>query len=311
MNMRRTIWLAALALLGGCGGGPPVTNTASPGPEPGIGANAGDGVYCPAVEARVTREDCEDLTRADAEVRPGAAAFNVPDPMRRGQTVQVHLVIDRRSAAIIRRIDPATQADPHPGNEMNGIDPDSNSVAGNRAIDDPGGNAASPPVDEQPPTPGQIVERLEGTPERFYPPVGRHMRAELVGQGFDIVARSEPSQEIPLGGQATWIWDVTAREGGARSLSLITVVEGVANGRRFVLARTPKVRTVTVEVSLSDRIWDLLTGLPGWIKLLTGVIVALGGLLGAWYALPRRKRNEAGRNAMPDGSQGPDADGDG
>lgn len=310
MNMRSTFWLAALALLGGCGGAA-VNNNASIDWAPENGANPSNGVYCDAVEARVTREDCEDLTRADAEVRPGAAAFNVPDPMQRGQTVQVHLVIDRRSATIIRRIDAAAQIDRNPGNEMNGVGPDSNSVAGNQAIDEPQGNGASPPVDEQPPTPGQVVERLEGTPEVFYPLVGRHMRAELVGQGFDIVARSEPSQEIPLGGQATWIWNVTAREGGTRSLSLITVVEGVANGRRFVLARTPKVRTVTVDVGWSDRIRDVLTGLPGWIQLLTAVLVALGGLFGAWYALLRKKGGAPQRNAKPDGSDGSDARGDG
>jgi hypothetical protein len=268
------------------------------------------GIYCDAVEARVTREDCEDLTRADAQVQTGAAAFNGPERMQRGQTVQVHLVIDRRSAVVIRRIDSEVQREPRDGNQTSGPDhPGSNTAMGNQSVDAPNSNAVSAQEDA-PPTPGQVVGPLEGTTERFYPPVGRHMRAELVGQGFEIVAKSAPSQEIPLDGQATWIWDVTAREGGTRSLSLITVVEGVATDGRHVLARRSTVRTVTVEVSLPDRVRDILTGIPGWLQLLTAVLVALGSLFAAWRAL-WRKRDKPGRNQMPEGSDGAEGSGEG
>lgn len=295
-------WLGALAILSACGGSDMAAdNSWSLEPANEMSAPI-EGVYCPAVEQRVSSEDCEALTRADAQVRPGAAAFNVPDPMLRGETVEVHLVIDRRAPLTIRTIEGPRESDPAGadsnmtnGNTTNG-DVDANAMAnGHDTSPGPGGevdastNAAAPPDDDPPPTPGQIVEELEGTPERFYPLVGRHMRAELTGQGFDIVARTETSQEIPLGGQATWIWDVTAREGGTQSLTAITAVEGVTNGRRFVLARTPKVRTVTVEVSWRDWIWDAVTGAPAWIKALTAVVVALGGFFAAWRGLGWRR----------------------
>lgn len=302
--------LLGLASLTSCGGGGMSANDAMVDPMNEVDANLVEGVYCPVVEERVTRQNCEDLTRADAEVRPGAAAFNVPDPMRRGDTVAVHLVIDRRAPRIIRVIERNTPSAPDPS-EGSGLG-SANGSAG--AEGTPPGNEAAPAGDEPAPTPGQVVEGLEGTAQRFYPPVGRHMRAELTGRGLDVAARSEASQELPLGGQATWIWHVTAREGGAQSLTLVTLVEGVANGRRFVLARTARVRTVTVEVSLRDRVWDIVSGAPAWIKALTAMLVAFGGLLTAWYRLPWRRREAAEDESearQPEGAEGSGGAGEG
>jgi hypothetical protein len=281
--------LIAVAILSACNNTPESMN-ASADLDAGV-----EGIYCKAVEQRVSPEDCEDLTHADAEVRPGAAAFNIPDPMKRGETVSVHLVIDRRSPKEIRIIEERPKdVSPVPeGNVATGA-PDTNASA-----ESPDANGAaetqvpSPDVPEPAPTPGQIVDRLEGTPDLFFPPVGRHMRAELIGQGFDINAKSESSQEIPLGGQASWVWEVTARRGGNQSLTLVTIVEGVANGRRFPLAKTPKVRTVVVEVSIPDRIRDTLAEAPGWIKALTAILLALGGLFAAWRKLWSRGRSES------------------
>lgn len=307
-------WLALLAALAAC------DNTLmAPAPERAERGVPGEGVYCPAVEQRVSPADCEDLTRADAEVTTGAAAFNVPDPMRRGETFDVHLVIDRRSPREIRIVEAPAPDDPTAQNGSTDL-PEGQAVAVEEPNDDPAANAAAPvedprpkakssrPADDPSPTPGQVVEPLEGSAHRFHPKVGRHMRAELVGQGFDIVARSDASQPIPLGGNATWIWSVTARKGGAQPLTLVTMVEGVTEGRRFVLARTPTVRTVTVEVSLRDRIWDMLTEAPGWIKAVTAVIAALGTLIAAWRAVPwLRRRREASDPAPPNGAD--EADG--
>lgn len=269
----------------------------------------GEGIYCPAVEQRVSAADCEDLTRADSEVRSGAAAFNVPDPMRRGEAFEVHLVVDRRSPREIRIVEEPLADAPGDMNLMSeGPDPDSgNASAANSASPDggPSDNMASSTGEDPAPTPAQIVEPLPGSAERFFPPVGRHMRAELIGQGFEIVAQTEGSQQIPLGGSAQWQWQVTARKGGAQPLTLVTVVEGVANGRRFVLARSAKVRTVTIEVSLRDKIWDGLAEAPGWIKAVTAILVALGALLTAWYALPWWRRRGTVRDGEPaDGTGG-------
>lgn len=299
-------------------------------PTSGYQGSVENGIYCEVVEQRVSAEDCEDLTREDRGVQPGAAAFNVPDTMSRGQTVTVHLVVDRRSPRLIGILEVRADAGlPTAGTDMNmdtnmtdgadtnviGDNPNTNSTTANG--DGGTGNAAGGEEaggeEDASPTPKQIVNELEGRPDSFNPLVGRHMRAELIGQGFDIVARSEPSQDIRLGGNATWIWDVTAREGGSRSLTVVTLVEGVANGRRFVLARTPKVRTVTVNVSWSDWAMDWLVAAPVWIKAVTAVIVALGGLLTAWYAVPWFRRR-GGDQPSPEkekeeDSGGKDADG--
>jgi hypothetical protein len=288
--------LVLLSLVTGCGGqGDEATNNVSAEIGP---ATQGAGVYCPAVEARVSPQDCEDLTRADAEVRPGAAAFNVPDPMRRGETFEVHLVIDRRSPKEIRVIEGGLADDVGDATGNVGAQENVSSEKGVQTnVAAPANEEAAPANEEAAPTPGQIVDPLEGRAERFYPPAGRHMRAELVGEGFDIVPKTAASQEIPLGGSADWIWSVTARKGGVQALTLVTIVEGVAGGRRFVLARTPRVRTVTVEVRLRDRIWDVLIGAPAWIKAITAVVAAATGLLTAVYAVPWRRRRKAARQA--------------
>ncbi|MGZ8334016.1 MAG: hypothetical protein ACXWUZ_12850, partial [Allosphingosinicella sp.] len=62
----------------------------------------------------------------------------------------------------------------------------------------------------------------------------------------------------------------------------------------------------TVEVSLRDRIWDTLTAAPDWIKAVTAVVVALGGLLTAWYALPWFRRRRREKDQTPDKTDGTD-----
>src|SRR5688572_1834681 len=103
MQMRGPVLsgLIAVAALSACSDMPAENDSYAS----GTAVKDGEGIYCEAVEQRVSPEDCEDLTRADAEVRPGAAAFNVPDPMKRGETVSVYLVIDRRSPKEIRIIE--------------------------------------------------------------------------------------------------------------------------------------------------------------------------------------------------------------
>ena len=119
----------------------------------------------------------------------------------------------------------------------------------------------------------------------FLPDVGRFMSADLSWQGFRIMPKSTRSQQIPKGGQAIWLWEVTALQPGKRSLTLTTVVEGLVGGSRHALANTQEVRTVVVEVSWPDRLMDGLEVLPRWLKAVTALMVALGALLAAWIAL--------------------------
>lgn len=305
--MRRLAVLGAAALmtaLGSCGGQGSANyadGNNSVGEAPGETiVTPREAVYCEAVEQRVAAEDCEDLNAAAAQVKKGAAAFNVPDPMRRGESVSVQLVVDRRSPDLIAAIEGAGATAEAPDEPPA---PELPPEGGNAGADV--GNAAEIPDDRvqvQLPakkagrddaTPKQIADKLPGTTDTFLPDVGRFMSAELAGQGFKIEPRSPRSQEIPQGGQATWVWEVTALQAGKRSLTLKTVVEGVVGGKRYPLADTPTVRTVTVEVSLPDRIMDGLRALPDLLKAITAALTALAALIAAWFGVRKALANRS------------------
>jgi hypothetical protein len=245
---------------------------------------------CDVIQRRIAVSDCQDLRTLAADVRRGGAALNAPDPMMRGQKAQVTLVVDRRSPELIARLDADTVAAGNPpltANGKDGASADSNAVA-----TDPGNvfeNAADPAAGGEDqtdgPTPVDIVGKMPGTVEEFAPKVGRFMSAELIGQGFDIrrISPDTASQEIPAGGQATWTWEVTARQEGQRTLTVRTTVEGEVDGRRYPLANSQTVKAVTVKVSAYDRVGDWLDAAPLWLKRVTAILTALGALVGAWF----------------------------
>jgi hypothetical protein len=153
------------------------------------------------------------------------------------------------------------------------------------------------PETEDTPTPAETVEPLPGDTVEFQPLVGRFMRAELTGVGFEITAQSPASQEIALDGVTTWNWRVVARDGGERALTLTTVVEGcTGDGQCVPLRSTAQNYTVTVEVSLLGKVRDFLFGLPDWIKIISAILAALAGLIAAGFGLRnavRKGRSEA------------------
>ena len=307
-----TSLIISTALLASCGGGGATNNMMAadaigypPGPDL---TNAVDIVDCEPIGRRVAFEDCEAVKATQAEVQEGVAAFNVPDPMQRGQSVAVHLVIDRRAPEVIEAIDAIDTA-------SNGLENVSENLIDDlpaNAIADPSaaGNsitAAGPPepsgeparkTDSRSPrpnrnrTPRQIAAEAPGRTEEYTPQVGRFMRARLAGQGFTIVAVTPERQEIPRDGQARWTWQVTAREEGRRTLTLTTVAEALVDGRPYPLADTEEPRTVTVNVRLLDRARDLVDALPGWLKGIAAVIGALGALVGAWFGLKSKFRRD-------------------
>lgn len=59
---------------------------AAPTPSPA------EAIFCPEIQRRVSREDCDDLTSTAAMAEEGTAAFNVP-PMTRGQSTTLQLAI--------------------------------------------------------------------------------------------------------------------------------------------------------------------------------------------------------------------------
>jgi hypothetical protein len=137
-----------------------------------------------------------------------------------------------------------------------------------------------------PATPEEVVDPLQGDTVQYTPLVGRFMRAELHGNGFEITPLTEPSQEVLQDSVTTWSWRVEAREGGQRALTLTTVVEGcTASGECYPLRSTSQNYDVTVRVGLLGQAQDFLAAVPTWLQLAAGVLGGLAALVGAWFGL--------------------------
>jgi hypothetical protein len=298
--MRRTRFflLAAMALaVANCDPGP-VSHEVAVVEEPGVtvpGDTTIDLPFCEEVGRRVSAADCADYQRLAEGATRGMAAFNAPDPMRRGETHSLQLAIgyappeqppEPPSA-------PAPGATPAPAPAA----PETEEARTDTSDDAVSEDDDVPPPPSAPLTPVDTVEDLPGQTVEFEPLVGRFMRAELTGVGFEVTPRSPPSQEVTPDSVTTWTWEVVAQQGGARSLTLTTVVEGCTSsgGECVPLRSTTQNYTVNVEVGPMDRVLDFITGMPDWIKAITAVIVALAGLVAAWFGLRnafRRGRSE-------------------
>ncbi|HET9640025.1 MAG TPA: hypothetical protein VFP12_12545 [Allosphingosinicella sp.] len=267
------------------------------------GGEPGEQIWCAVLEQQAPRKDCEIVSQI-AQVSDGSAAFNVPDPMKRGEHVPVQLFVDRRLPTMIDAMD--NMMDDANGNE---VDPGGNAANGNEmGADDAVGNdlgevaenvsatdGIEPSVGaSHNPTPKQQADKLPGTTDKFALKVGRRMRAGLTGQGFAIIRRSPIVEEIPRGGQGTWTWDVVALQGGPKSLTVTTVVEATVNGHTYLLQTTKHVRTVTVGVSFPDRVLDWLRGLPGWLQAISAALLGLAGVAGAWWLVKKNWRSGPG-----------------
>lgn len=309
--MRRTAVLAFAALmLAACG-----QAEMSSEPAPAVEAPAADataveeGEFCTEVGRRVSAADCEVYERLAESATRGMAAFNAPDPMRRGETHMLQLAV--------------SFAPPEPADSMGlgGGDEDvlaleeelrqaERSGSGDverlrreleieRARSDDELSHPSPAPPPAPPmTPGDTVEDLPGQTVEFEPLVGRFMRAELSGVGFQITPRSPASQEVTPDSVTTWNWEVVAQQGGARSLTLTTVVEGcTGDGSECVpLRSTTQNYTVNVEVGPIDQVRDFIGGIPGWLQAMAAVLAALASLIAAWFGVRnaiKRGRSES------------------
>ena len=217
---------------------------------PAASAQAEETVFCPEIARRWSAQECEDFTNLARSAEAGAAAFNAPDPMERGETHTLQLAV---SYAPPERADPAPPpaADPH-------------------AL-----------------TPGETVDPLPGATVEFTPLVGRFMRAELTGAGFDIEPVGPASREVLPDSVTTWSWQVTARQRGTQALTLTTVVEGCpANGGACIpLRSTTQNYTVNVAVSPIGEVRDVLAGMPDWIKLASAIVAAFAGLVTGFFSL--------------------------
>lgn len=262
-------------------------------------------VFCEAVRQRVTADECIDLTALKEDVRTGAAALDVPNPMTRGRAAEVTLVVDRRPLPQIAE----AEQPPDPTDDITNAADDASDTADdadNVSFENVAMNAVEPEPADQPDdvqpgdepatlTPNQVAEELPGEDHPFYSRVGQYMKATLVGNGFDIklIEPGDAIQEIPPGGQGTWIWEVIPRTEGSRTLTALTEAVGQVDGRAIPLGNGRTSKTVAVEVRAIDRIWDMIVAAPLWLKALAAVGVAFGTLLGAWLAVRAQWRSRA------------------
>lgn len=289
---------AALLALAACGQATESTAPSEEAPAPSAPAEPGVATapateFCEEVGRRVSPEDCADFAALAENAAAGEAAFNAPDPMQRGQVHTLQLAISyaltqeqiaAREAAEQARAEAETLAAQQQEQEAAALDAQDRSAS-----------AAAP---AQPaPTPAETVDPLQGETVQFTPLVGRFMRAELVGNGFEITPLTPASQEVLADSVTTWSWRVVANEGGRRSLTLRTVVEGcTAEGQCYPLRSTSHNYDVTVTVGLLGQAQDFLTAAPNWLRLLAGVLTALAVLVGAWFGLRsafRKGRSDA------------------
>lgn len=264
-RMRWTMLAACMLALAACGqtttpdespaSSTPSTTSEAPPPPPEDALQ-----FCDEVGRRVSQADCAVYENLAQSATRGMAAFNAPDPMQRGETRMLQLAISFAP--------PAAASD--------------NSVKPADTLD-------------VPQTPSETVEGLPGETVEFQPLVGRFMRAQLTGVGFDVTPQSPARQEVTPESVTTWTWQVVARQGGARALTLTTVVEGCgASGECLPLRSTTQNYNVNVEVSTMDKVRDFLSGMPDWIKIVSAIIAAIAGLIIASLSLRnavRRARN--------------------
>lgn len=253
--------LMAALLLAACG---QVSERSAPADSestaPAASAQAEETVFCPEIERRWSARECEDFTNLARSAEAGAAAFNAPDPMERGETHTLQLAV--------------SYAPPEREEEA----------------------ARPPPADPQPLTPSETVDPLPGATVEFTPLVGRFMRAELTGAGFDIEPVGPASREVLPDSVTTWSWQVIARQRGTQALTLTTVVEGCPadGGACIPLRSTTQNYTVNVAVSPVGEVRDVLAGMPDWIKIGSAIIAALAGLVTAMFGL-RSALRKSGR----------------
>jgi hypothetical protein len=291
--------------------------------RPGALAADPNAQFCAEIGRRVSAADCADLSALADQARQGVAAFNAPNPMQRGDVHTLQLAIsfaptpeqqaasqaqelerDRasESAQAARRLREREEALYRRAYEEKTDDayeaylrefPNGRYAQsiGDHYYIATGGPTPEPPPLPAPPTPSpstpdEVVDPLQGDTVQYTPLVGRFMRAELTGNGFEITPLSQASQEVLPESVTTWSWRVEANEGGQRALTLRTVVEGcTADGQCFPLRSTSQNYDVTVQVGPLGQVQDFLAAAPTWLRLLAGVLTALAVLVGAWFGL--------------------------
>jgi hypothetical protein len=257
--------------------------------------------YCPEVKIMTTPADCDYFTRLRADASQGLGAFNAPREMWKGETVPIQLAVSMAPNAelvaqysdasnVVAEADAALE-DPVENKAEYIRDTDSNTAA---SVDEPG-DERPPPVDRLA-GPAQTVRAAPGATVPFVPIVGRFMRAELSGGGFDVKPLSPRDQEVTEGGTTVWNWEVTptAALGAVQRLTLTTAVLATgSDGKVRVLSSSVTNKSVVVQVTAVERARAALKEIPVWIGYLTAIVGALAALFLAWRKLRGGKGGDA------------------
>lgn len=297
MKANQAILLPLLFILTGC---PPSATNQPSGGDPI--SNPSEMVFCGEIKRRISKTDCEDLTETARASKAGTAAFNVP-PMVRGEETTLQLAISLKPPP-----EPEPSVEDYDNGTPGSVEPENTTEPGISAntTETGSGEPRAPTPKPRPkpkpprpspspeePSPSAVVEDMAGNTVEYYPVVGRHMTAQLVGVGFKIEPEGPVSQELGRGSVTTWEWRVTPLRSPVHTLVIKTAVEGeMADGTRAPLASTVKTKEVDVTVRWYHSIWDALVDAPAWIKLVTALLVALTALAGAWWAFVRAARGE-------------------
>lgn len=278
--------LAALALLS-CGQAPPASEDERTLEEvSGRDVETQEAIFCAEIERRIGVQECDDLTTLADRAALGAAAFNTPNPMRLGEAHTLQLAISFAPSPepetpddVLDVQEAAPSEGEAPLDATSDVGGEFGAGAEARAVEDRP-SLSSPP----PPSVSETVDALPGETVEYAPIVGRSMRAELSGAGFDITPLSPASQGVFEDSVTTWEWQVIARTGGARSLTLKTYVEYCnAEGECEQLRSTTHNHQVEVTVGLMGRLQAFLGG-SIWRQLLVGAMGA-GLALAAWLGM--------------------------
>lgn len=246
--------------------------------------------FCKVVQEYTTEIECNTFQAQLESLNPyGKAAFNAPNPMKRGDTVTVTLAV-ADTPPPEPESDAASGAAASPPTEVYPAPPPPTQTA---AASVPAPKAGQPPPQEDAPRPEEVIKALAGRTQQYTLSVGPRMTADLDGDvGFQVKARSARAQRVHMGPpypSTLWTWDVKAKHGGPHTLTITTAVQAIdQKGRLHELSATPQAFSFTVTVdwlgSLMDRaeIWaDEISGATAFVRILTAFVTALSALLAA------------------------------
>lgn len=285
--------LSSLLLLAGCQNSGPTSNASA------------EGDYCQLVQAYVLPEDCAEFEKQAARQTDGTAAFNAPNPLERGESFTVWLAVAANAPRPVATPAPPPPPPPPPPETS---DTPSGDPSGD-ATDDTAVTMPSPPPFEPAqvaPAPEEVVQKMPGHVERFDVTVGEFLAADLEGdESFEINPLRDRTQRVHLGKpypSTLWGWQVTPKRGGDHMMTITTTVQVKGReGDYWDVVKTPRSYGFKVKVGPIGYLQDSLEQAPFWLKLVTGVVVALTALILALSKLRNGLLELLGlRKASPD-----------